>query len=246
MTLIVAIGCTDGVVLAADSASSDSESGAKLPVEKISRIGAIPIVYGGSGDVGLLQNIRDSLRGYQPKNTLKNIRHELRKLVIEDLKNAKQMHVPYPHPAYHEPPSATLLFAGVQDKTPWIVEIAQDGRDTAYGKDMGSFAAIGSGKPWAQAVFSPHVRTDRDVRLGKIFAYRVMEDSINLAAAYLSKPIVIYTVDVTGQVVKLGDPDIAALADTAETWRSLERETVGSLLSGQTTTEPDLPPPPST
>lgn len=63
MTLIVAFGCSDGVVLSADSASSEQDVGTKQEVsEKIRRVGNLPIVYGGSGDVGLLQKIDEGVK----------------------------------------------------------------------------------------------------------------------------------------------------------------------------------------
>jgi len=60
MTLIVALGCTDGIVMGADSASSDSVSGTKQPVIKIQQIGRHTILCGGSGDVGLIQKLFES------------------------------------------------------------------------------------------------------------------------------------------------------------------------------------------
>jgi len=63
MTLIVGIVCQDGVVLAADSATSDIEAQTKQPTEKIRRLGHQKIFYGGSGDYGLVQKIEEALVG---------------------------------------------------------------------------------------------------------------------------------------------------------------------------------------
>jgi len=52
-----------------------------------------------------------------------------------------------------------------------------------------------------------------------------------LAAAYLSAPIHIYTISVDGTVKTLEKAELDRLADTCETWRELERESVGTLLS---------------
>ncbi len=245
MTLVIAIGCTDGVVIAADSASSDPQSGTKQLFEKIKRIRDLSILYGGSGDVGLLQKIEDNLATYSQKNRLKRIRQEIKRLIIPELKESRDLHVPYPQSGFHEPPQAILLFAGIYEKKPWILEIEKDGRDTIYGQELGNFAAIGSGKPWAQAVFRPHLRTERDLGLGKIFAYRVVEDSINLAAAYLAEPIHMYTISSDGTVKKIEKEELHSIADTCELWRNGERETVGKLLAGKREEEskPEIPTP---
>jgi len=112
MTLIIGIVCKDGVVLAADSATSDPETGTKQPMEKIKRIGEEPILYGGSGDVGLLQKIDENLATLKSKSVLKNTRKEIKKLIVPEQKEACQFHSPYPQPGFHQPPPAILLFGG--------------------------------------------------------------------------------------------------------------------------------------
>lgn len=231
MTLVVAIGCSNGVVLAADSASSDPVSGTKQIVNKICRLGELPILYAGSGDVGLLQKINDGLSAFTSQSSMKRIRQQIRRIVIPELKEAQDLHVPYPQQGFDRPPEAVLLFVGIHDKKPWILEIEKDGRDTVYGEELGLFTAIGSGKPWAQAAFSPHLNTERNVELGKVFAYRVVEDSINLAVGFLAKPISLYTITCDGNVLELSDEERMELETTCGTWRGLEQEAVGTLLS---------------
>jgi hypothetical protein len=61
MTLIVAIGCSDGVVLASDSCSTDLDNRTKQPVDKIKRIPGQAILWGGSGSGGLIDRIGEEL-----------------------------------------------------------------------------------------------------------------------------------------------------------------------------------------
>lgn len=245
MTLIVAVGCSDGVVIGADSASSDSEAGTKQEVEKVKTISNLAILYGGSGDGGLHQKIDEALADLKPHSSIKRIRQEIRKLVAPELEESRKYHVPYPAQGFNVPPASILLFAGVLNSQPWIVEIEKDGRDTSYTKEMGWFAAIGSGKPAAQAVFRPHLYTERDLNLGRVFAYRVLEDSIALAAAYLSKPIHLYTIALDGKISKMTADEEKDLARTCQLWRSLEREAVGKLLApkAEVESEPQIPTP---
>ncbi|MBM4033650.1 MAG: hypothetical protein FJ291_17970 [Planctomycetes bacterium] len=245
MTLVVAISCTDGVVMASDSASTDVGGGTKQFYEKVKRLGDQPVLYGGAGDVGLLQQIEESLKQFAAKTSLKRIRQELKKLVAPELAASRQFHVPFPRQPFHEPPDAVLLFAGVTNKEPWIVEIEKDNRDTAYGDDMGNFAAIGSGKPLAQAIFRPHLRTRRDLKLGKLFAYRVVDDAISLAAMGLAKPIHIWTVDLQGNIAKCDLSEMEGLSSTCQTWLTLEAEAVGQVLKpeGREPTTVEVPTP---
>ena len=242
MTLIAAIACTDGVIIAADSASSDTVAGTKQQVEKIKQIGNQPILYAGSGDVGLLQKLDESLASLTLKNTFKRTRQEIKRIVVPELRESHVQHAPYPVLGFQRPPEAILLFVCVINKTPWILEMEKDGRDTCYNQELGDFAAMGSGKPWAQAVFRPHLNTTRDLKLGRIFAYRIMEDSIDLAAGNIAKPIHMYTISLHGTVKRITQEDIKSIKDSCESWRELEREAVGSLLATNTTPPPEPEP----
>lgn len=246
MTLIAAISCTDGVIIASDSASSDSEIGIKTQVEKIRRLRDEPILYAGSGDVGLIQKISESLNGYNRRNKIIEIRKELQSHVVPVMKEAYNLYIPSP-PPFDRPPSATLLFVGVTKGDPWIIEIERDGRDTLYDKELGCFDAIGSGKPWAQALFRKYLKLERDLKLGQIFAYRVLEESIEIASAYLCGPIHIHTIDTQEKVNIVALEGKKAIADTCEAWRELEREAVGELLKpndiSRQEVQPEIPKP---
>lgn len=231
MTLILAIGCDDGVVLASDSSGSDAESGIQQLHPKVKQLENQPILYAGSGDVGLLQKIDENLSGFSPRNNLKNTRKEIKKCVLPELQESVRGHVRYPQPPFHQPPIAILLFVGVLENKYWIIEIERDGRDTYYGKEFGFFCAIGSGKPLAQALFIPYLHTKRNLQLGKIFAFRVLDDAISLSAGGLDRPIHIYTIDLNGKIENLNENELRELSDSCQLWRELEWETVGKLLT---------------
>jgi 20S proteasome alpha/beta subunit len=132
---------------------------------------------------------------------------------------------------FNTPPIAILLFAGVFDDKPWILEIERDGRDTLYDKRLGEFAAIGSGKPWAEAILRPRLKTERHLELGKVFAYRTLKDSIDLAAAGLAEPIRMFTISADKEGTHIDNNELKGLEETCDTWRELEKETVGALLA---------------
>ena len=97
----------------------------------------------------------------------------------------------------------------------------------------------------SKAIFRPHLNASRDLRLGRIFACRVVEDSINLAAAYLAKPVHIYTISSDGTMEKLENEQLDHIAQTCELWREFERDAVGKLIApkGEEEYEPEVPKP---
>lgn len=245
MTLILAIGCDDGVVIASDSAVTDLEVGTKHPSEKIKQLSDHPIFYGTSGDVGLTQKVDDALALYKPKTQFKQIRTGLKSLIVPVLKTAMSSYVPYPKHPYNIPPAAVFLFVGVLDGEPWILEIERNGTDTLYGEGFGHFAAIGSGKLLAHALFRSHLMGSRDLKTGKVQACRVVEDSIQLAASGIALPVHIYTISADGHPAKLEDSEMRSLSETCGLWRVKERESLGSALtpSGPTPENAEIPKP---
>lgn len=239
MTLIVAIGCSDGVVIAADSASSDEASGAKQSTAaKIRQVRDFPIAFGGSGDVGLLQKIYDEIGLMAKPQDVKNYRADIKRRVSPIQKEAISLHVG--HPQYggnHRTPIAGMLIVGLIKNKPWILEIDPNCTDTIYDDNLGNFHAIGSGAIWAHAYFRPHLYSPRNCALAQVFACRILEDSINIAMMGLAHPIHIHTIKSDGGYQIASSEDLRKLADTCEAWRQLEREAVGRLLTSPSSTD---------
>ena len=198
--------------MGADSASTDTTSGTKSPVIKIQQVDDYPILVGGSGDVGLIQRILDDLNDLTLNCTgkFKDVRRAIKDCVLPLMRETAGDFIPLPLQGFNVPPTATLMFGCIQHKVPLILEIEMGGGDTIYGDNYGSFNAIGSGKPWAQAIMRPHIRAKRNLELGKIQAHRTLDDSIQIAASGLAPPIHLYTLDLKGVVTEL---DAAEMKD---------------------------------
>src|SRR5260370_32167354 len=180
MTLIIAIGCNNGIVMGSDSASSDPITGTKQAVKKIQQLGNHPVIFGGAGDVGLIQKIVEELNDLKIRRSakFKLTRRLIQEACLPDMREARDNHISHSATGYHVPPTAILLFAFVHNKSPHIFEIEADGRDTIYDQNFGFFNAIGSGKALAQAIMRPYLHKERDLSLGKMLAYRILEDAI--------------------------------------------------------------------
>lgn len=249
MTLIVAIGCSDGVVIAADSASSDQSSGIRTTTSsKIRRVREFPLAFGGSGDVGLLQKVYDEVALGAKPDDLTKYRDAIKRRVSPVQRAAVELHVPHPAMglAAHIPPVAVFILAGIAKGVPFILEIDGTSTDTLYNENLGSFHAIGSGAAFAHAYFRPHLNSPRTCELAEIMAYRILDDSINVAVGYVSHPIYIHTIRNNGDYKIASKNDINQLATICEAWRELERETVGNILTpnaSRTAQVPALPEP---
>jgi hypothetical protein len=229
--------------MGADSASTDASSGVKQTVAKLQQIGASPILFGGSGDVGLIKRILEELNTANLKHPkFKDTRRAIKDAVLPHMKEAKDDHIP--QTGFVDAPTATLMFGCIQNKQPMILEVEMDGRDTVYDKPYGSFNAIGGGKALAQILMRTHLHTPRDMKLGKILAYRVLEDSIDLAAHGLAKPIRLYTISLAGVVTEIDEAELKQLERQCELMRELEREALGTLLSPPETEGPTKVPEP--
>jgi proteasome beta subunit len=232
VTIVIAMRCSDGVVIGADSAVS-YDIGIKQPVEKIKRLGEHPILYGGSGDHGLLQKLDENLKSVKMRPTLQVMRREIKKYIGPELRESAQQHAPYPLPDYHQPPQAILLFVGILDGEPWILQIEKNNSDTLFGDELGNFAAIGSGELLARALFRPHLETQRDLELGKIFTYRMLDDVIELSSGGVARPIHIHTISVDGTFGRVESAEMRQLGGLCEGWREVEREALEEVLTGQ-------------
>lgn len=237
MTLIVALACEDGVVLAADSASSE-DVGTKMPVCKVNRIGELPIIWGGSGNVSVLQKMESRLEHIKMKNRFEATIGEIKGAVCQIQKEALDGHVPYPGRPYETPPAGIALFAAVHDQQPWVFEIERNGEDTVMDDRYGRFAAAGSGKIFAHAIARPYLfHQPRSLRVGQCIAYRVVQDSIALASAGLCEPIEMAWVDRDGHVSSLENNERQAIEHACGVWRSIELESLGRALSPQPAAE---------
>jgi 20S proteasome alpha/beta subunit len=228
LTLVLAIGCSDGIVLASESASTDVTV---TEVNKLVRVKDRPIMYGGSGDVGLLQKLDAVIEGVTLKNGAEKTIREIKSKVVMVLRESAKQHAPFPEAPFDKPPVAILLFAIVQDGRPWIVEYEKDGHETVFGDPQGNFAAIGGGKPIAQIIMRPHLPTARTLEKGRVLAYRIVDDAIRLAPSGLGGPLHIQTIDLEGNVEELSKEQLQALGDTCELVRNEECRVIDCVLA---------------
>lgn len=223
--------------MASDSAATEQD-GTKQTSTKITVIREA-LLFGASGDVATIKKVVDSLEDTsQPLNvssTFNGLRKEIRKRNRTVLAESRQMFVPFRN--IDAPPTALSLIVGIYQNKPWILELDATNNDTLYDESMGSFGAVGSGSPFARALFrqfldAPKPRTRE---LSKILAYRVMEDSIKIAASGLAEPIHLYEMDLQSRMTQITALD--EIRTTVQLWKNMELETLGRLLAPRESTQ---------
>jgi len=176
--------------MAADSAASFIAEGIKQPTVKIRQLGNV-VLWGASGHEGMIQDIEVALtKGRTPESYMKSAQHcrqQLRRVLQPVYQEWKNYQVPIQQPPYHQVQTAHLLFVGFWDDKPCIIEVEPNlaiGQLEDYGHH-----AIGSAAQFAHARMYPHRRRYPTLDWGKVIAYRIMKEAIDIALYGVAEPI---------------------------------------------------------
>ncbi len=246
MTLVLALDCADGLVVASDGQSTFQTGGqpVKGTARKVHQYFS-NIAWGGSGDVGLIQRVDQALRSTFPSRTAFDnkepfaIREEIAKTIAATLRPLLlDRHVSIGNAP---PPLTAFIFAGHVPKGSFIFEVGPNLMDTDHTST--GFSAIGSGDifPYfAMASLAHFTVQTRTLDWAKIVAYRVIEDAMNVAAMGLGPPIQMIEVKKPGNRAGLThlltEDELLALKSSVLAWKEIETETLTQLFGTQATT----------
>jgi proteasome beta subunit len=243
VTIVVAVKCPEGVVLATDSQGTAQMSPlaypVKLPVKKIKRLGK-SIVYGSTGGSGLAQRVHFELDKQAGKlgsaKGKEQVADIIRPLAIPLMQQARKEWVQLPHT---EPDGWGAIFCGWTNNEPWIFEI--DPAGTSGFHDV--FAATGSGHPLAHAALMAvqHFKVEeKTLEAAEAIAYRTIENVCTASAQGVSMPVQMAVVTKSGYaMLEEGDEDHQHLSDLIDLWKAKEVETLGQFAPA---TAQDAPP----
>jgi proteasome beta subunit len=235
VTVVLAIRCADGVVIASDSQITDPDRGLSFPAQKLHRFGD-HAAWGGSGSRGVLTDVERALTSSAEQLlAAEEVSHALQEVVVPILRRHYDWFVEeVPGETTSATPSAYLLAAGYSRGEPFVVEINPQGMVSRY-EDIG-FHAIGSGAPMAQqaGALLAHVRvTDRPVDAGVLAAVRVIE------ALSTTSPSVGLEIDVAritpDGAHHLSEEELDGVREQVRRWVDGEQEVLDDLMA-------DLPP----
>jgi proteasome beta subunit len=190
MTVVLAVRCANGIVLAADSQISDPVRGLSYPAQKLHPLGGFA-AWGGSGSRAVLYDIEQIFNDEaEAVVEAKNIGHALQARVLPVLKHHYDNFIPeVPGQEVAGTPATYVLAAGYVGDVPFIVDLDPNGL-IGHHEETG-FQAVGSGAPMAQQAHAllAHFRmTERDVDYGVVAALRVL-DALDASSPSVGGPM---------------------------------------------------------
>ncbi len=229
MTLVLAIRCREGVVLASDGQATTDAAGqpTRQPVQKLFDLGG-RIAWGAAGSVGLQQALAEGLAAKRdaivaaedPRPSIVEIVIPIQQRALDDF---------VPHPGAH-PPELACVFCWLDaDGRARIFSVPRTGSDHQL---HDGHAAVGTGDIFADfaMVSIAHLGTpDLSLEQAKMVALKAIADAIDVAAVYLGPPIQM-TVVTAGGVREVPRTEIeGGLSDSVDAWKVRQRETLGPL-----------------
>ena len=241
MTLIVALRCRDGVVLASDGQATGFSSGGPIK-QKCKKIFKLPgnVLIAASGTIGVIQRCRESIEmysqaisGYGLNHVIEEedgekitLRDQIKKLVFSINKDEKERHKAF-YGDERGAPLADIIIA-FYDKNREefrIWHVAPDGGDEFL--DELGYGCSGIGDTFGHAFLKNFYSEDLDVRIGSVIAFRVINEAIEIGAYGLGEPIDVWIMERVEKDIKvkqLSSEELNALSDVCRVWVEAEKE----------------------
>jgi len=232
MTLIIALACKDGIVMASDGQATGGSAGGpvRMPIKKIFKINE-NVLFGAAGNVGIIQKSRDVTYSFSTKLEEEwnyYLMEEVKKALFGVYKNEINRHRAFyegtPQEDIRNAPIADVLLCnftkGEKDQK-IIWHIASDCSDIM--EDEIGYGCTGNGDVFAHTLLKNYPIKELEVEKGKLVAYRVIKEAIEIGAFGLGEPIDVWIITEEG-CKQLCEEEIMALEDAFNTWKEAERE----------------------
>jgi proteasome beta subunit len=232
MTVVLAVRCEDGLVMAADTQITQSDVGMSYPARKLHGLGD-HAAWGGSGarsvQIDLVKLFNENAEAICAAD---DIGHELQERVLPVLQHHYDNFIAdIPGEDGSATPSAYVIAAGYSQGEPFIVEINPNGMVSRY-EDIG-FHAVGSGAPMAQqagVLLSHFQMPQRDVRYGVVAAVRVL-DALSLVSPSVGPPFDVCRITADDGAHHLDDEEVGEAREHSNRWTDLEQKALDKLFS---------------
>ena len=109
------------------------------------------------------------------------------------------------------------------------MEIDAAGTDTRL--EAFGYAAAGIADHLAHAGMIHYRHVQRDLRLGKVLAYRIIHDTISAGIQGVGHPIYLWEVPIEKKCWKIEGPELDGIKDTCGLWIQMQIEQFGQLQS---------------
>jgi 20S proteasome alpha/beta subunit len=239
MTIVIALSCSDGVIMASDSQATEMTAGVRWNVPKVFQL-SDRAVWGGTGDTQTISEIDRALQGVRPGIEGGADLTQLLPAVIRPVLARRYANfIQAPNTQLVTPATGTLACGYDSTRGGWIVEVDHNCVSSSYG-DRG-FHAVGSAAGFALLgnTLLAHFRpAERPLSRGRLIAYRVIAAAIETSMSGVGGDIQMWYVDVGG-VHQVGEGDLAEIKNLVGGWQDEE----GKLLDRTFGSEPPPPEP---
>jgi 20S proteasome alpha/beta subunit len=231
MTLVLALRCRDGVVLASDGQATSDAAGqpTRERMRKLFALGRSG-AGGAAGSAGLQQDLERALAELDGELDSETdpyaVRARLAGLVLPIQQRAFADYVPLPGT---QPPDLTCLFCWHGPAGPRIFTIPRTGSDHQF---HAPYAAIGTGDIFAAFAMRSvaHLGTpELGLEQAKMVAYNAISNAIDVAAVYLGPPIQMWVVTPRASYPVPREELDGRLSDSVDSWKARQREALGPL-----------------
>lgn len=229
VTVVLALRCANGIVVASDSQITDSGRGLTYPAQKLHPLGE-HAAWGGSGSRAVLYDIEQIFNDEADAVVeAKNIGHALQSRVLPVLKHHYENFIAdVPGQESAGTPATYVLAAGYAGDVPFIVDLDPNGL-IGHHEETG-FQAVGSGAPMAQQAHTllAHFRmTDRDIDYGVVAALRVL-DALDASSPSVGGPMDICRLTPDG-AKHLSPDEVEDVRHQVNRWVELEHQALDQL-----------------
>ena len=229
MTVVLAIKCANGIVLASDSQITDPGRGLSYPAQKLHPLGS-HAAWGGSGSRAVLHDIEHIFRDEGDAiMEARNIGHALQAKALPVFQHHYAAFIEQvPGEEKAGTPATYLLAAGYVGDTPFIIDLDPNGLLGHH--EVTGFQSIGSGAPMAQQAHAllAHFRmTERDLDHGVVAALRVL-DALDASSPSVGGPMDICRLTPDGAHHLSPDEVDSVRADVVR-WVQLEQDALDRL-----------------
>jgi proteasome beta subunit len=229
VTVVLAIRCANGIVVASDSQITDGARGLSYPAQKLHSLGGHG-AWGGSGSRAVLYDIEQILDAEADAVVeAKDIGHALQERVLPVFKHHYANFIQdVPGQESAGTPATYVLAAGYSGDDPFIVDLDPNGLIGHY--EETGFQAVGSGAPMAQqahALLAHFNMTERDVGYGVVAALRVL-DALDASSPSVGGPMDICRITPDG-AAHLSPEEVEEVRGEVRRWVELEHRALDQL-----------------
>jgi 20S proteasome alpha/beta subunit len=231
MTVVLALRCADGLVLAADSQITDAARGLSYPAPKLHTLGD-HAAWGGSGARAVLADVERLLTA-SPGVVLEadDVGHALQEQVVPMLRRHYANfieHVPGEAAGGGATPATYVMAVGYRGDEPFMVDLDPHGLIGRY--EVTGFHAVGGGAAMAQqagALLANYRMTERDVDHGVVAAVRVL-DALDRTSPTIGGPMKVCRMTPDG-ARHLDDAEVEEVRKRVRRWVELEQRALDEL-----------------